>query len=188
MPRITAIIAINVALWIVPVAKAAQLLGPAQIDSIVRQNLGAEASAIGTPGSTLPPYLHAQLTGGKHPVLLIPVHIDRAKGSLSNLGVKAINLQGQQGSVDKNIGANCLGLAFFHGLGTPSRKTSPSSVHLIYECFSGYSLVAKESSSLEKLRPRAAGDAVMLDLENGGKLLVYWSSKDYVTKMLTPGD
>lgn len=175
------------ALSFAPALQAATL-SQAQIERIVSDNLGAEAKAAGTINSTLPRYMHARLTGTSHSVLLLPVFIDSAKGKLDARGVRAINLPGQIGSADENIGANCMGLAFLHGFDLSAKRSKPSSVYMLYECFSGYSRVAKGAPVLQPLRPAAAGEAVLLDLESGGQLLVYWSRKGYRTKMVRIGD
>lgn len=171
-----------------PSLQAAAPLGQTQIDRVVSVNLGAGAEAAGSTDSTFPQYLWARLTGPSDSVLLLPVLIDSVKGTLAVRGVKAISLPGQSGSADDNIGANCMGLAFFHGLTPDARPGKASAVYTLYECFSGYSHVKKGSPILTPLKPRAAGDAVLLDLETGGQLLVYWSAKGYRTKMVRLGD
>lgn len=169
-------------------ASKAAPLSDAQIERIVSDNLGAEAKAAGTIDSTLPRYMRVRLTRALHSVLLVPVLIDSAKGKLEARGVKAINLPGQSGSADENIGANCMGLAFLHGIAPNATRTEASSVYTLYECFSGYSHVARGAAMLKQLRPGAAGEAVLLDLESGGQLLVYWSESGYKTKMVRSGD
>lgn len=169
-------------------ALQAKPLSQAQIDRIVNDNLGAKAKAAGEIGSTLPRYMWARLTGPSESILLIPVFIDSMKGRLNVRGVKAIHLPGQSGSADENIGANCMGLAFFHGMAPHATQSKPSSVHTLYECFSGYSHVAKGAPILRPLSPRAAGEAVLLDLESGGQLLVYWTGKGYSTTLVRIGD
>lgn len=168
--------------------QGAETLSEAQIERIVSDNLGAEAEVAGPITLALPRYRWARLTVASEPVLLVPVLIDSAKGRLDVRGVKAINVPGQRGSADDNIGANCLGLALFHGMAPDATQSRPSSVHMLYECFSGYTQVAKGAPILRHLKPRPAGEAVLLDLETGGQLLIYWSGNGYRTKIVRIGD
>ena len=188
MARLFLTFALGTALSFAPPLQAAEPLNQAQIDRIVSDTLGSGAEAAGEIDSTLPRYMWARLTGPSESVLLLPAFIDSVKGKLHVRGVRAINLPGQSGSADENIGTNCMGLAFFHGMAPDARLSKPSSVYTLYECFSGYSHVAKGAPILKPLRPRAAGEAVLLDLETGGQLLVYWAGKGYRTKLVRIGD
>ena len=171
-----------------PGSNAGTLPGGSQIDALVKENFGPAVSAVTEGGSGLPRYLRTPMVKAAVPVLVIPVSADQAKGTLNARGVKAIRLPGQSGDVDESIGANCLGLAFFHGLPAGSFSGKPSSVHLLYECFSGYTRVANRAHLLRRATPRADSDAVLLDLETGGQLLVYWSGNRYITKLVRRGD
>lgn len=169
-------------------SNAATLPLHSQIDTLVKENFGPSVSAV-TDGSTgLPRYLRTPMIKSAVPVLVIPVSAAEAKGTLNARGVKAIRLPGQSGGVDENIGANCLGLAFFHGLPASSFSGKPTSVYLLYECFSGYTRVANGAPLLRHSKPRADSDAVLLDLETGGQLLVYWSGNSYITSLVRRGD
>lgn len=159
-----------------------------QIDALVKENFGPSVSAVADGGPGFPRYLRTPMVKAAVPVLVIPISADQAKGTLNARGVKAIRLPGQSGDVDESIGANCLGLAFFHGLPAGSISGKPSSVHLLYECFSGYTRVAKGAPLLRHSKPRADSDAVLLDLETGGQLLVYWSGNGYITRLVRRGD
>lgn len=176
------------ALSLPPASHAAETLNEVQIETLVNENLGKEAKAAGAINPAFPRYMRVRLTGAPDPVLLLPVFVDQAKGKLDARGVRAINLPGQDGGVDENIGTNCMGLAFFHGIAATSKPGKPSSVHMLYECFSGYSRVAKGAPMLKPLRPRAVGEAILLDLETGGQVLIYWSAKGYRTKTVRAGD
>ncbi|WP_147373966.1 hypothetical protein [Massilia cavernae] len=144
-------------------------------------------NAVADGGPGLPRYLRASMNRRTAPVVLVPITADQAKGTLNARGIKAIHAPGQSGDADEIIGANCLGLAFFHGLPAVSVAGKPSSVYLIYECFSGYTRVAKKATLLKYLKPHSDGDAILLDLESGGQLLIYWSGTGYSTKFVRKG-
>lgn len=73
-------------------------------------------------------------------------------------------------------------------LSVKAREDKLSAVHMLYECFSGYTRVAKGSTLLRNAGVHATGEAVLLDLETGGQLLVYWDGGRYRTKLVRLGD
>lgn len=63
-----------------------------------------------------------------------------------------------------------------------------SSAYILYECFSGYTKVQAGSRLLSKAGVPGQNDAILLDLESGGQMLVYWNGVDYATKYVRNGD
>lgn len=153
-----------------------------QIAALVTEHFGPKVRTDISSGNErwMPRYLRVAFTKALPPVLVIPIHVDGAKGTLNARPFKAITEDGYDASPDETIGSNCLALAFL-----PDR---PSEVHMLYECFSGYTRVAKGSTLLRNARVHAAGEAVLLDLETGGQLLVYWDGERYRTKLVRLGD
>jgi hypothetical protein len=116
----------------------------------------------------------------------VPMHVDKAKGTLDARGIKSIT-KNAQGSVDASIGEHCIGLAFLHGT-KGSKSFKPDSAYLLYECFSGYTKVRAGSQFLTNARVPVHNDAILLDLESGGQMLIYWDSGEYATKYVRTGD
>jgi hypothetical protein len=148
-------------------------------------------SLVSDSNAALPRYIAARITAPRtgERVLIVPLNVDAAKGTLNARGIRLIDSNDGGDSADDTIGGNCLGLAFFHGAMPPNGlQLQAQKVYLLYECFSGFTRVATNASLLKKARVHAAGEAVLLDLETGGQLLVYWHGGAYHSKIVRLGD
>lgn len=173
-----------------PVHGSTEPMTNAQLTKLVTDHFGSkvrhEASSGGVAG--MPRYMRVSLTGKRLPVLVVPIHIDDAQGTLNARPIKVVTRD--QGNIlpDEAVGGKCLALAFFHGLhATKGEAAKPSEVYMLYDCFSGYTRGAKGARLLRDARVHAEGEAVLLDLETGGQLLVYWSGDRYRTKLVRMG-
>lgn len=119
---------------------------------------------------------------------MVPIHVDDAKGTLNARRIKVIT-RDQRGLLpDDVVGANCLSLAFFHGLNSVKEgDAKKSEVYMLYDCFSGYTRVAKSAPILRDAHVSAEGEAVLLGLETGGQLLVYWRDGRYHARLVRMG-
>jgi hypothetical protein len=113
--------------------------------------------------------------------------VDRARGTLSARAITAVPLHGQT-NADAAIGNNCLALGIFHGAGKQSAVQAVSRVFMLYECFFGYTKVRSNAPLMRRAKVKAVGDALLLDLESGGQLLVYWHGDNYRGQYVRLGD
>lgn len=174
-----------------PTCSAQSVIPKNRIAALVAENLDPKVRSDVSSGSEkwMARYMRVAFNDAQPPVLVIPINVDAAKGALSTRPIKVITDNGDDISPDDAIGANCLALAFFHGLPTARKwDTKPSAVYMLYECFSGYTRVAKRATLLRNARVHAAGEAILLELETGGQLLVYWEKGRYRTKLVRMGD
>jgi len=113
-----------------------------QITTLVSKHFGPKVRTDISSGEEkwMPRYIWVEFTRGSSPVLVIPIHVDGAKGTLNARSIKAITEDGYEISPDETIGSNCLALAFLHDL--PSVKAredkrqslKPSATLLPVEC------------------------------------------------------
>jgi len=78
----------------------------------------------------------------------------------------------------------CLGVALIHGRAERWDTPEPMEKYMFYACFSDFHLLRKG----QKIRrgrgsvgptPVSTGDALQLDMETGGTVLIYWDGKTY---------
>ena len=161
------------------------------IETLVTHSFGSEVTLPNDHSAQSPRYLRVAVTSlpPNEQVLVVALHVDAAKGALNQRAIKLIATANGEASVDDAIGKNCLGLAFFHGVAPSAAATRAAhSVYFLYECFSGYTRVAQTAPMLKRARVNAEGEAILLDLESGGQLLVYWREGQYRTKLVRLGD
>jgi hypothetical protein len=168
-------------------ANAARI-SDAQIAFLVSESFGPKVRTDVSSGTTMPRYIWTALTGKSTPVLVVPLGPDAAKGTLNAKPIKAILPWSESVQLDDMVGGNCLGLAFFHGLSKTKWGAAPSEVYFLYDCFSDFTRVAAHAPLLRDAHVHAAGEAILLDLETGGQLLVYWSKGRYRTQLVRMGD
>lgn len=89
-----------------------------QITTLVSKHFGPKVRTDISSGEEkwMPRYIWVEFTRGSSPVLVIPIHVDGAKGTLNARSIKAITEDGYEISPDETIGSNCLALAFLHDL------------------------------------------------------------------------
>ncbi|WP_124452180.1 hypothetical protein [Paucibacter sp. KBW04] len=163
------------------------ILRTKDLAALVQQSFGPLAQlASDGKESRFPRYFLLSLNHGDAEDLVIPIHVDKAKGSLDARGIKPISIAGHR-SVDASIGEHCLGLAFLHGNGgtKPFKSTAAS---MVYKCFSEYSKIRAGAQLLTGARVPVHSDAVLLDLESGGQMLIYCDSGKYAAKYVRRGD
>lgn len=166
---------------------AQAVLKPEELSLVVARIFGPKVQ-LASDGSTssFPRYLSVSANSGEASALVVPLHVDRAKGTLDELGIKSIS-RNTHGSVDASIGEHCLGLAIVHGKKW-GKSFTPDTAYLLYECFSGYTKIGAGSQLLEHARVPVRNDAILLHLESGGQMLVYWDRGEYATKYVRNGD
>ena len=169
-------------------AVSAEPVIPAKdLTALIEQTFGAMASpASDGKDSTFPRYLRASLHNDDLEDLVVAILVDKAKGTLDARGIKPVSVDGQR-SVDAAVGQHCLGLAFLHG-SNRTRPFKPASVYMLYECFSGYAKVRAGAKLLSNAKVPTQNDAVLLDLESGGQMLIYWNNGEYNAKYVRRGD
>jgi hypothetical protein len=168
-------------------ASAQVLLTTKDLATLVEKTFGPVVRlASDGKDSSFPRYLRASLNYDDVEDLVVPLYVDKAKGTLDTRGIKPVPPRGER-SVDASIGEHCLGLAFLHGSGE-GQPFKPASAYLAYECFSGYTKVRAGAQLLTNAGVPVHNDAVLLDLENGGQMLIYWRSGEYAERNVRRGD
>jgi hypothetical protein len=125
------------------------------------------------------------------------VNVEKARDELLQHGIKLIDTDpysktnGSTLQMAKFEVHNCAGLAIVHG--SANGWTEPAVRFLTYDCFSSAKLFPRRRRVLAAGGSRAAtphliGDGLVLDLENGGKSLIYWTGRTYKGYGLASGD
>ena len=185
MDRFSIFLAISI--LIIGEAAWAQQIQPKELQALVELAFGPSVkTASDGKDAHLPRYLRAHLNDDNAEDIVIPIHVDKAKGTLDRRGIKTIKI-GEAHTIDASIGKNCLGLAFLHSA-SKARPLKSSAAHMAYECFSGYTTVKAGAQMLTSAEIPVRNDAILLDLESGGQLLIYWNGGTYVSKYVRRGD
>jgi hypothetical protein len=165
-----------------------------EVESLLKQEFGPQLTVAEMGSGT---YVTGDFNNDGFKDLAVPVNFERDRSEVKSHGVKVIDLDpysphnGQQIEPAEIKMQNCLGLAIING-GAAGWK-QPEAKFLSYQCFSSIKLhpkgraVTAEKRSKRRL-PRPVGDSMVLDLENGGMTLVYWSGTTFRAFPLRSGD
>jgi hypothetical protein len=168
-------------------ANAQSFLSREEIAKIVENHFGPDVEVVVDGTSSLPRYLRGDFNGDGSNDLVVPLIVDRARGTLDAKGITAALLEGET-SADKAIGSYCLALGIFHGDGRRGAEKRTSHVFMLYQCFSGYTKVSAQATLIHRSKVNAVGDTLLLDLESGGQMLVYWHGENYHGHYVRLGD
>ncbi|HET6979490.1 MAG TPA: hypothetical protein VFI24_24365 [Pyrinomonadaceae bacterium] len=151
-----------------------------QISDLVHRELGSKVS--------VDDYLGGDFNGDGFADLAINVSVDDARDELQQHGIRYVDVDprgktnGRQGPFPE--WHHCAAVVFLHG---SSKKWDPNSItqkFLIYECFTPFSFIPhgqriRRGNGSVGPTPKPKGDSVLLHLESGGTLLVYWNGRTY---------
>jgi hypothetical protein len=165
-----------------------------EVESLLKQEFGSQLTVAEMGSGT---YVIGDFNNDGFEDLAVPVNFERDRSEVKSHGVIVIDLDpyspnnGQQIDPTEIKMQNCLGLAIMSGSSAGWKQ--PAAKFLSYQCFSslklqpkGRAIVAAKGS--KRRSPRLIGDSVVLDLENGGQTLVYWSGTTFRAFPLRSGD
>lgn len=158
---------------------------------LVSAFLGNAASIVSDASPGLPPFVHVAITRRKNeqPVLVIPLRIHTVPHEPNMTAIRSIDtFSSAPATFADVVASNCYSLAFFHKVKATATAPISPELYLLHECFSGYARVKQMSPILRRARIDAAGDAISIDLESGGQMVVYWKNGRYRTKLVRLGD
>ena len=136
-------------------------------------------------------YLLGDFNGDGKTDLAVIVKPEQAKTDLMQYQVRFINIDPYSATnghtIDPVAQMNthnnaCLGVALIHG--SAEGWYTPMEKYMFYACFSDFRLLRKG----QKIRrgrgsvgptPVTTGDALQLEMETGGTVLIYWDGKTY---------
>jgi hypothetical protein len=170
-------------------------VSPDQLERVIHREFGPGVKIESQYGRY---YLPGDFNGDGLPDIAVLVDIEAARRELKEHGVAYIDADpwsrrnGSRVDPLADDKQSCMGMAVVHG-GAAGWAESPSGKFLIYDCFSGFHLVRKgqpirRGEGSKRPTPVPRGDAVILDLETGGRALVYWDGKTYRGFGLQIGD
>jgi hypothetical protein len=157
------------------------------IEAAVHNAFGARVQVM---TSDRPFFLTGDFNGDGNTDIAILVNIENGRVELAGHGVKFIDvdphskLNGVQIDPLSTSKHNCLGVAIIHG--TPAGWTTPAPGYryMFYECFSPFRLIHRKQrirrgDDAKGATPVLKGDAIQLELETGGRTIVYWNGHTY---------
>jgi hypothetical protein len=176
----------------------------ARADSLERQGPKSEPSAqdieaavqnafgskVRVMASDHPFFLTGDYNGDGNADIAILVNIENGREGLTGHGVKFIDIDphSKQNGVQidplSTSNHNCVGVAIIHGTPAGWMTSLPGNRYMFYECFSPFRLIHRK----QRLRrgadargptPVLQGDAIELELETGGRTIVYWNGRTY---------
>ncbi|HEY0723971.1 MAG TPA: hypothetical protein VGD41_08335 [Pyrinomonadaceae bacterium] len=156
-----------------------------QIRELVHREVGSKVIVDDQSGRE---HLYGDFNGDGFADMAINVLVDDARDELKQHRLKYVDTNpwgktnGRQ--VELPEFHHCAAVVFLHG---SAKKWDPSSISekfLIYECFSGFRLIPhgqriRRGSGSVGPTPKPKGDSVLLELESGATLLVYWNGRTY---------
>jgi hypothetical protein len=178
--------------------------GSAWADSVERQRPKTEVSKENIEAAVHNAFgAKAQVMTGDHPFFLtgdfngdgntdiaVLVNIENAREELAPYRVKFIDidphskLNGVQIDPLSTSNHNCLGVAIIHGTPAGWTTSPPGNRYMFYECFSPFRLIHRKQrirrgDDASGPTPVLKGDAIQLELETGGRTIVYWNGHTY---------
>jgi hypothetical protein len=165
-----------------------------QLEALLSREFGASTRlSSAEPGGIV----IGDFNGDSNPDLAVMVDVEKARDELLQHGIKLIDTDpysktnGSTLQMAKFEAHNCAGLAIVHG--SANGWTEPAVRFLTYDCFSSTKLFPRRRRVLAAGGARAAaphliGDGLVLELENGGKSLIYWTGRTYKGYGLASGD
>jgi hypothetical protein len=138
-------------------------------------------------------YRVGDFNGDGKPDIAIALYGDEARKGLAGRGVRVINTNPFDAAANgKPIvgtlgGIHCLGLGIVLGYRRPASEIPASDRFYTYDCFSSVDLVAKTGNvpspdrrlKWKEAPPSLKGDALLLEEENGGTRLLYWTGDTF---------
>jgi len=172
--------------FLVIVVTASSLQGGA-VRQVIQDNFGSGFENINDQ------YRVGDFNGdGKADIALV-LSGDEARTQLSQRGVRVINTNPFDATENgKPIigplgGTNCLGLGIVLGYQRSASEIPASDRFYTYDCFSSFDLISKVRKiaspdrrlKWKEMPPSLKGDALLLDEENGGTRLLYWTGDTF---------
>lgn len=156
------------------------------IISAVNQALGSSAQVSGDA----PYYILGDFNGDGNQDLAVLVKVESEREELKAQNVKYIDTNpyskrnGSELDPLTDMGHYCLGILVLHGASHSWRDGFISPPYIFYESFSLFRLVKRQDrvqrgDGSKGKTPILTGDAIQLDLETGGQMLVYWDGGTY---------
>ena len=166
------------------------------IEAAVHNAFGARIQVM---TSDHPFFLTGDFNGDGNTDIAILVNIENGRVELAGHGVKFIDidphskLNGVQIDPLSTSNHNCLGVAIIHGTPAGWMTSQPGNRYMFYECFSPFRLIHRKQrirrgDDAKGPTPILKGDSIQLELETGGRTIVYWNGRTYRGFSLRIGD
>ena len=158
-----------------------------EIEAAVHNAFGARVQVM---TSDHPFFLTGDFNGDGNTDIAILVNIENGRVELAGHGVKFIDIDphskknGMQIDPLSTSNHNCLGVAIIHGTPAGWMTSPPGNRYMFYECFSPFRLIhrkqrVRRGDDAKGATPVLKGDAIQLELETGGRTVVYWNGQTY---------
>ena len=167
---------------------SAKSLSEVRLQEIVRVALG---EGISIYGEMRPRFIVGDFNGDNRRDLALVVDVEASLSRItSGLPVSDLSTSDLSPLPPGTSGHHCLGLAIIHDVDATTAGVSPVGRQLFYGCFSSWRLVRKSRAAVLArgaiAQPR--GDALILDLESGGVLMLYSDGVSYHAYIYTRSD
>lgn len=157
------------------------------IEAAVRNAFGVKVRVL---TRDRPFFLTGDFNGDGKPDIAVLVNIENAREELAAHSVKFIDIDphsrrnGSQIDPLTTSRHNCVGVAIVHGTAAGWTITQPGNRYMFYECFSPFRLIRRNQriprgNGARGTAPVLKGDAIQLELESGGRAIVYWNGHTY---------
>ena len=158
------------------------LLSVSGIDSLVDIIMGPRATAWHEVKA-----LRGRMDGDTLEDLIITVLADSARGFLNARPLAVINIHGSA-TPDAAIGQKCFGLLVILRASLRARFEARLPGHFGYECYSGIRRVPAGAEILRLAGVPSSQDGLLLDLESGGLMLLFWERDRFRFRYVRRGD
>lgn len=156
-----------------------------QAQKITTQALGAQASLFDGQ------FVRGDFDGNGKSDVGIMADVDAARNDLHSRPIQTIDLNGIKAD-PKKWGAHCLGLLIVRDYESRGVDQSFSKMPtLSYACYSGVKVVGPNElmrSKSKKRTPTVVGDGLVLEMETGASLVVYWDGNTFRSFTWKAGD
>jgi hypothetical protein len=164
--------------------------GEASAEDIEAAVHNAFGSKVQVMTSDHPFFLTGDFNGDGNADIAILVNIEKGREELTGHGVKFIDIDphSKQNGVQidplSTSNHNCVGVAIIHGTPAGWMTSLPGNRYMFYECFSPFRLIhrgqrIRRGADARGPTPFLKGDAILLELETGGRTIVYWNGRTY---------
>ena len=158
------------------------LLSVGGIDSLVNEIMGPRATAWNEMKA-----LRGRMDGDTLEDLIITVLADSARGFLNARPLAVIDIH-DSATPDAAIGQNCFGLLVILRASQRARFEARLPGHFGYECYSGIRRVPAGAEILRLADVPSSQDGLLLDLESGGLMLLFWERDRFRFRYVRMGD